>query len=356
MTTTVDDFLTDKDNVRRGDLAGFDADDIADLALRAADLADPHQMRALNTLAALGLTDLGVAASVTAIIDALLSLPGLDPLVRAAVLSYAAAAHSDALTVLLSATADADDDVATAAWRALQLVARSADLPQLQGAAPAAGSAVGDQAAFTIALVAYRGGVSGFELPILDETHITAIPNDEEQLFSINQSATTAEDFALISELTATELYLVAAQIDSTSTIRCGGQHMLLCLDPDIQPGFPATLTQAPAMPGVITVVDPSATSCAVRFLLLSQPDSEGGFHAGAYLPSGEQVYQGHAHAEDITADSATLPWFAIIRPGVRPISLNMTVGSAGVDLTGDRLSTIAVFSNLLEPTPVPDF
>jgi hypothetical protein len=150
-------------------------------------------------------------------------------------------------------------------------------------------------------------------------------------------------------------MYLVAATIESTTTVKCGGQHMLLCLDPDIQPGFPSTLTQAPAMPGVITVVDPSQTCCAVRFLLLSQPDGEGGFHAGAYLPSGEQVYQGHAHAEDITADSATLPWFALIRPAVRPISLNLTVGSAGVDLTGDRLSTIAVFGDLLEPEPVPD-
>lgn len=54
--------------------------------------------------------------------------------------------------------------------------------------------------------------------------------------------------------------------------------------------------------------------------------------------------------AEDIAADSATLAWWALDRPAVRPISLNLTVGSAGVDLTGDQLSTIAVFSDRLEP------
>jgi hypothetical protein len=356
MTANVDEFLGTKDTTRRSDLTGFDAADIADLSVRAADPSNPFHLRALNTLAALGLADSNVGAAVTDIVDLLLSLPDLDAVVRAAVLSYAAVAHSNALSVLLLGTADAQEDVAIAAWRALQLIARSSDLADLQNAAPPPGGPVGDQAAFTMALIAYRGGVAGFELPILDETHIRAIPNDEEQLFSINQSPTNADEFALISELTVTEMYLLAADITSTTSITCGGQQLLLCLDPEIQPALPATLTQAPAMPGLIAIVDPSATSCAPRFLLLSQPDGEGGFFAGAYLPSGEQVYQGHAHSEDITAESATLSWFALNRPGVRPISLTITVGSAGLDLTGERLSTIAVFEDLLEPAPVPNF
>jgi hypothetical protein len=356
MTTTVDELLATKDASRRADLASLDADDIADLTVRAADLTDPYQTRALNTLAAVGLTDADVGAAVTSIVDELLSVPGLDSLVRAAVLSYAAVAHSDSLSVLLPAASDPDEDIALAAWRALQLVARSANLDELQQTAPPPGTAVGDQAAFTIALVAYRGGVAGFELPFLDDAHIVAIPNDEEQLFSVNQSATTAEEFELISELTLTEMYLVAGAIESTTTIRCGDQHMLVCLDTDMQPGLPGSLTQAPAMPAAIAVVDPFASGAAVRFVVLSHPDGEGGFYAGAYLPSGEKIYQGHAHSEDVAADSATLSWWAIDRPGVRPISLDLSVGSAGVGLTGDRLSTVEVFNDLLAPTPVPDF
>jgi hypothetical protein len=45
---------------------------------------------------------------------------------------------------------------------------------------------VGDQATFALSVIAYRAGVTGFELPVPDETHIRAIPGDEEMLFSIN--------------------------------------------------------------------------------------------------------------------------------------------------------------------------
>src|SRR5947209_7361503 len=83
-----------------------------------------------------------------------------------------------------------------------------ADLPTLQQAMPPPGGEASSQAAFTTSLVAYRGGVAGFELPVPDDTHIRAIPNDQNNLFPILQSATTAADFALVSDLSDTELYL----------------------------------------------------------------------------------------------------------------------------------------------------
>jgi hypothetical protein len=353
MTTAIDRLLATKDGVRRSEMNGFGPDDIADLAARAVNPFDPNSLRALNTLAAVALNNQAVAAVLTPAVDLILARPDLDTLTRATVLSFAAVAHLDPLTHLLPATAHPDSAVAIAAWRTLQLVARSADLNDLQQALPAPGGAASEQAAFTIALVAYRGGVAGFELPVLDETHVRAIPNDEVQLFSINQSPTTPEDFALITELSVTEMYLVAAQVDATTTIRCGEQHMLLCLDPEILPAMPGTLIQGPSMPGVIAVRDPFGTSCAVRFLLLTHPDGDGGFHAGVYQSGGELMYQGHARSENVTESSATLSLFALDQPGVRPISLEISVGPDGVDLLGDRLSAMEVLTDPMEPTPV---
>jgi hypothetical protein len=353
MTEAIDRLLATKDGVRRSEMNGLGLDDIADLAARAANPFDPNWFRALNTLAAVALNDQAVAAVLSPAVDLILARPDLDILTRAAVLSYAAVAHFEPLTLLLPATAHPDSDVQIAAWRALQLVARSADLNDLQQALPPPEGAASEQAAFTIALVAYRGGVAGFELPVLDETHIRAIPNDESQLFSINQSATTAEDFALIAEQSATEMYLVAAQVNATTTITCGEQHMLLCLDPEILPNMPGTLIQGPCMPGVIAVRDPLATSCAVRFLLLTHPDGEGGFHAGVYQSGGELIYQGHAPSENVTDSSATLSLFALDQPGVRPIALEISVGPDGVELRGDRLSAKELLTDPMEPTPV---
>jgi hypothetical protein len=352
MSAMIDSLLATKDGIRRSEVNSLGPDDIADLAARAANPFDPNSLRALNNLAAVALNDQAVAAVLSPVVDLVLGRPDLDPLTRASVLSFATVAHLDALTRLLAATAHADSDVAAAAWRALQLVARSADLDALQQAQPPPGAASSEQAAFTVALVAYRGGVAGFELPVLDETHIRAIPNDEVQLFSITQSATTAEDFALIAALSATEMYLVAAQIDATTTITCGEQHMLLCLDPDLLPAMPGTLIQSPAMAGVIAVRDPFATGFAVRFLLLTHPDGTGGFHVGIYQAGGELMYQGHAQGENVAENSATLALFALDQPGVRPIALDISVGPGGVDLLGDRLSAMEVLTDPMEPTP----
>lgn len=356
MTAAIDRLLATKDGFRRSDMNGFGPEDIADLAARAADPVGSNWLRALNSLAVVALNNQAVAAVLSPIVDLVLARRDLDSLTRATVLSFATLAHLDPLTHLLAATADPDSDVAIAAWRALQRVARSADLDVLRDALPPPGLPASEQAAFTVALVAYRGGVAGFELPVLDETHIGVIPNDEAKLFSINQSATTAEDFALITELSATEMYLVAAQIEATTTVTCGEQHMLLCLDPDFLPAMPAMLIQGPSMPGVIAVRDPLGTSCAIRFLLLTQPDGEGGFHAGVYQSGGELIYQGHASSKNVTENTATLSLFALDQPGVRPISLELSVGPDGVDLLGDRLSAMEFRTDQMEPTPVDDF
>lgn len=352
MTAAIDSLLATRDGVRRSDIRALGPFDIADLAARAANPFDPNSLRALNTLAAAAMHDPNLAIVLSPIVTGVLARPDLDPLTRAAVLSYAAAAHLDALTLLLAAAADPDGDIAIAAWRALQFVARSADLATLQQSLPPPGSGASAQAAFTMSLVASRGGVAGFELPVLDDTHIRAIPNDEVRLFPILQSATTAQDFALVTDLSVTELYLVAVQLEATTTIDCGEQHMLVCLDPDIMPGFPATLVQAPAMPGIITVQDPLGTSCGVRFLLLTQPDGAGGFFGQIYQAGGELMYQGHASAENISDSSATLSLFSLDQPGLRPIALEVSIGAGGMQLVGEGLSAIERMTDPMEPTP----
>jgi hypothetical protein len=64
-----------------------------------------------------------------------------------------------------------------------------------------------------------------------DETHIRAIPGDEEMLFSINQSDPSDADFDLLSRLSNGELYGIRPDREATTAIGCGDDHLLLCLD-----------------------------------------------------------------------------------------------------------------------------
>jgi hypothetical protein len=64
---------------------------------------------------------------------------------------------------------------------------------------------VGDQAAFTLSVIAYRAGVTSFELPILNDTHIIAL-SDQVELFSINHSATTDADVELLANCSSGDL------------------------------------------------------------------------------------------------------------------------------------------------------
>lgn len=352
MTAAVDLLLGTKDGVGRSSINSLGLDDVADLAARAANPMSEDWPRALTALALFALKNEEVSATITPLVDQILSAGGLSARQRATIVALAGPAHANALNFLLAATEDADSDVAFTAWQSLQMVARSSDLAQLQEAAPPAGDTVGNLAQFTMSVIAYRAGHTGRELPTFDDSYIVGVPGDEAELYSISQSATTEEDFALISALSNAERYLVRATIQTTTTIKCGDQKLLVCLDPETLEASPNTLVQAPAMPAVIATVSPMGASAAVKYLVLTHPDGEGGFWLGAYLRNGTKIYQGHARAENITEMLASFSLWAMERPGVRPIALVIEAGATGIQLQSDQVTTMHPLREPLEPTP----
>jgi hypothetical protein len=352
MTAAVDGLLGNKDGFGRAALAALQSDDIADLALRAAGVDNPQWIRSLHALTALALRDEAVAATLSPVVDQLLARQDLTPMQRAMIYSMPATAHSDALSVLLTGATEPFPQAARAAWQALQLVARSDSLGRMEEIAPPAGDELGSLARFTIALSAYRGGQTGRELPVFDDASIIAVPADEEVLYSINHSSTTQQDFSLLAALSSAERYLVPANSSLTTTIDCGDQRLLVCLDEETAAASPATLVQAPAMPAIIAVLHPLGGSCAVRFLLLTHPDGNGGFWVGAYLRNGTLVYQGHAKGENISEYEASFSLWAMDLPGARPIALEMKATSAGISLQADRVCAASPAREPLEPRP----
>ncbi|MET9735120.1 hypothetical protein ABZZ79_32105 [Streptomyces sp. NPDC006458] len=347
MTDRIDRLLASKDGVDSSLLAALDADDLADAMGRALARDDEHRVRALGILSLIDPTPLGPLAQV---VGQLLAEPDPDPFTIAAALGQAAVMGPDAVPMVQAAAASGEPVIALAAWRTLQQVATSESLDALTQTAPPAGDVVGDQAAFALSVIAYRAGLSGFELTPADDSRIVAIPADEDEVFFIDTSTPTEEDFALLSRVPAGELYLVRPERQGMLAIECASERLLLCIDSDIQMGMPDTFLQGPSLAGVITTLAPLGTNYSVRYLVLTWPDGTGGFHVMLCQPNGVQAYYGHAGSDEISEGTATFGLFTVDRPGACPISLTPSVNSSGVTLGGDRMSMTETVTDRLEP------
>jgi len=350
MTELIDEILGTTDELDPALLATLDEADRLDAFSRAVDPNDPTRDRALGILARSDASPGGLLAGAIAQIVADPS-SGSSTIVNA--LSLAGGIGSDAVPIVLATTANAQDPmIALAAWRTLQQTATGEQLAEIEAAAPPPGDVVGDQAAFALSVIAYRVGIGGFELPVPSEAEFLAVETEEET-FSISQSEVTEEDFERLELIPSGELYLVSPTIESTSAIDCGEDHILLCLDSSVQEAIPSTLLQSPALAGVVVLLDSLGIGYSVRYLVLTWPDEEGGFHLALHHPDGTQMYYGHAEGEEITESEAPIGlFFALDRPGVERAAVTFFASSSGVTLGGDMVSATKISGDRLEPEP----
>ena len=125
---------------------------------------------------------------------------------------------------------------------------------------------------------------------------------------------------------------------------------MLACLDPTIQAGIPATLLDAPALAGIIALLDPLGTGYSTRWIALTWPDGAGGINLGLYQPDGAPIYQGIAASADVSDTDATFVLTALDAPGVAPVSVNVVASADGISFTGDQISSAIVGADRLDP------
>jgi hypothetical protein len=348
MTDRIDALIATKDDFDRALLGALDDADRADALNRALDPNDTNRVRALGILSA---SDPSPGGTFSSAVGQLLSAAQGDSFDIAAVIGSAAVLGASAVPVVQSAASSADPVVALSAWRTLQQVAPGDSLSGLVQVAPQPGDAVGDQAAFALAVIAYRARTSGHELPVPDDSHIRAIPQGAETV-SISATAPTDDDFNLLSQCPAAELYGLAPAQGGTVAIDCGDDHMLVCLDPTVQAALPATLLDSPALAGTIALRDPLATSYSTRYLTLTWPDGAGGINLGIFQPDGAQIYRGHATGQDIGNSQVNFPLFALDPPGVTPISLTVVADVNGMSFTGDQVSMAQIGVDRLDPDP----
>jgi hypothetical protein len=345
VTERIEQLLAIKDGV---DFALLDALDEADRADALGRVLDPDDPNRVGAMAILAHNDPEGALSEA--LGQVIQEGQLDIAAAAAAVTVAGRLGPNAIPVVMgAAAAQPPPIVALAAWRTLAEIGRAEFLDALQQIAPPPGDVVGDQAAFALSVIAYRAGISGFELNAPDETRIRVIP-DVETLFSINQSEPSESDFELLRRVPRNELYGVEPTREGAIAIDCGDDHMLLSLDSDVQFDIPNTLLAAPALAGVIAILDSLGSSYSTRYLILTWPDGVDGFHVALHQPDGAQAYYGHPNGEEIAGSEVSFGLFALDLPGLTTISLRPVVSPSGVFLGGDRLAMTEVLTDRLEP------
>ncbi|HWN72909.1 MAG TPA: hypothetical protein VNN15_03765, partial [Solirubrobacterales bacterium] len=198
-------------------------------------------------------------------------------------------------------------------------------------------------------VIAYRAGVAGNELPVPSNEELLTV--GEEETFSLSQSEVSEEDFEKLELLPSGELYLVNPTTASTSTIDCGENHMLLCLDSGVQESIPSLLLQGPTLAGVVAQLDSLGVGYSVRYLVMTWPDGEGGLNLALHHHDGGQAYYGYAGGEEISAEEVSINYFyALDRPGAERVALTLSASATGVSLGGDLLSAAEISGERLEP------
>jgi hypothetical protein len=323
-----------------GDLEGFDPAaldalgprDVAALADRALDDADPNRASALQLLALLDPEGtLAVAGRIVS--------EGASPALMATAIRAAGAAEDDAIPLLSAFAAAPDPAVALAAWATLAQIARSNDLPALEALAGQTSGIVAAQASFTLTVVANRSGATGFEVPMPADTLEVDLMLP---LASIDSGPVSGDDFALLARMPRRERYLVGLDQDHVTAIDCGGAHMLLVTDADFLGALVDVLLPSPALAGIVVLRDRTGTSYSVRYLVITSPDGAGGLLVSVHQTGGTQVYFG---AAEVTGSEATLTLRTVAHPGAVPIQVTAVVAGTGISFAEAHSSQLVAMA-----------
>lgn len=321
MTELVDTLVASKEGMDPA-LFSFDGDDLDDLRARASDTSRADCIRAIEILAPVIPTDaLAAAAPLVA---------GGDPGRAAAALAAIVPADEEAIPLALAAAVSRDEVVARAAWLTLQQVGRSAGLDALALAAATSVPDVQSQATFAQSVVACRAGVAGHEVPDPDAGSLLELDRAGEVSF-IEASPCSDADFARLTDLSTPQRYLLTPDQSATTLLICNGVDMLLAVDAEVRDALPDTLLQAPAMLGLVGILDPFHATCSVSLLIFTRPDGAGGLRVSVHDPGGDVLYAGVGSLSDGTVQLSVQ---SVALPGAVPVAISGTLTTAGLVLT----------------------
>lgn len=210
----------------------------------------------------------------------------------------------------------------------LARVGSVAALRRLADGVQAMDPAVREHAQFAQSVIAFRAGMTGFELPVLDATRRLPAPTVANA--AVHMTDARPEDALRVIEQTAPDSYGVVGDTEGVAMIQCGRRNLAVAIDAPLR-ATPVKRLAGPTIAGLVAVQAEADGSFATSLLILTWPNSEGGVHVSVNRPSGRVMYFGEGK---IDGDTVRFQLDAVSGPGATETTVTGTLaGGRIVDL-----------------------
>ena len=228
----------------------------------------------------------------------------------------------------------------------LARVGSEASLRRLAEAVQGFDPAVREHAQFASSVIAYRAGMTGFELPVIGAAQSLPAPALADT--SARITAARPEDALRVIEQTAADSHGIVGHIDGVALLECGRRHLAVVVDAPLG-AAPADRLSRPCVAGYVALRAEADGSFATGLLILAWPNDAGGVHLSLNRLSGRAMYFG---AGQVDGEALRFRLDAVRAPGATETTVS------GM-LLGGRIAEMQVSSGQtlerLRPVPMED-
>jgi len=325
MTNGIEDILVGEHGIDPLILGQLTPEDVERLRAAVLNREEPYRVRAIEALVAVRPDDLReVLAQVLASVEE-------DSGVRAVAAANLASLGTGGERPLLDALVAARDPIVRGEIvRGLAKIGSAASLDALTRVAEEAPEGPArEQAVLARALIAYRDGRRGLELPVPAPEELLDLDLDRSVPFALS-SPPPREAAAALTTI-AGETYGVRLTRENLLFLECGLEQMMLALDSEWIGELPDAILRRPLVPALIARRSAVDGTYSVRWVVLTWPSEDSAAHMAVHRPSGRQVMFGRAERDEGTL---RFQLRALRSPGAFPIRLEGHVENGRVTFT----------------------
>lgn len=230
----------------------------------------------------------------------------------------------------------------------LARVGSDASLRRLADASQALDPSMREHARFAQAVIAYRAGISGFELPVPDPALRLPAPPAAASLSRMLRAR--PEDAIRVIEETAGDSHGVVGDPESVAMIQCGRRKLAVVINAVLGRSVGEERLSRPALAGYVAVRAEVDGSFSAGLLVMSWPNGSGGLHVSVNRLSGRAEFFGSAGAE---GEHVRFSLDAVRAPGATETSVR------GILADGRVVELEVASGNTLDrmrPTPMEDY
>jgi HEAT repeats len=296
MTNSLDEIFSRSHKLDRSALEALEQRDLQELrSMTLGEKDSPNRIRAMEALVNTGIPE------ASEVLDTVVKDTNVDAYVRAsAATQLGRVDQPETEAILLNQLPTVTEPVVR--MKIVQALARLGSVPSLGELARLAREdpdpAVRRQASFSCSVVAYRNGLSGYELPVPAASEILKL--DPSSALAVTFGSTSAEETQATLASLGDDTYGLTLSNEVGYRIECGLLRMLLGLNEDlVQHGITALTEKGTMLLGLVAQRSSIDGSFSTRMLAFAWTATQGQFSLAVHRTDGKQLLFGSSVVDD---------------------------------------------------------